>query len=229
MKNRDRKGCLSPDKVGIIIDKIINMAIGSALKIKGLFVYASRGFILRCRIKILHQPFLSEMLVLLFTFLLVTCHLSLVTAEIRDRVVAFVDNTAIMLSELEERYAKTAEVSPGITKDEVLNTMVNRLLLLREAKKMKLEAPSEDELLKEYIDLKIRAFIRIKEEELIDFYKEHVSDFHGSEFEDTREEIEEYLIEKELNERLKIHITELRGKAYIKIQLDPNKQVPNSK
>jgi hypothetical protein len=159
-------------------------------------------------------------IVLSVTFLLLFALCPLLSAGIRDRVVAFVDNTAIMLSELEERYAKTAEVSPGITKYEVLNTMVNRLLLLREAKKMELEAPSEDELLKEYIDLKIRAFIRIKEEELIDFYKEHVSDFHGREFEDTREEIEEYLIEKELNERLKMYINELRGKAYIKIQLE---------
>ncbi len=162
-----------------------------------------------------------------FYFLLFTSYFLLATGGIKDRVVAFVDNTAITLSELEERYAKTAEVSPGITRDEVLNTMVNRLLLLREAKKMRLEAPSEDELLKEYIDLKIRAFIKIKEEELIDFYKEHISDFHGRRFEDVREGIEDYLIEKELNERLKIHISELRGKAYIKIQLNPNNQIQN--
>jgi hypothetical protein len=41
----------------IIIDKIIYVAIVSTLQIKGLFVYASKGFTLRCRIKILHQPF----------------------------------------------------------------------------------------------------------------------------------------------------------------------------
>jgi len=33
------------------------MAIASALQIKGLFVYASKGFTLWCRIKILRQPF----------------------------------------------------------------------------------------------------------------------------------------------------------------------------
>ncbi|MEW6675653.1 MAG: hypothetical protein AB1348_06615 [Nitrospirota bacterium] len=155
-------------------------------------------------------------------FLLFTIHCSLATAGIRDRVVAFVDNTAITLSELEETYTKALRVTPGVTKDEVLNMMVNRLLLLREAKKIRLEAPSEDELLREYIDLKIRPFIKIKEEELVDFYEKHISDFHGSEFESVREEIEKYLIEKESNQHLKVHINELRGKAYIKIQLNPN-------
>ena len=99
-------------------------------------------------------------------FLLIPSLSPVLFAEIRDRVVAFVDNTAITLSELEETYADTLRVTPNITRDEVLNTMVNRVLLLREAKKIRLEAPSEDELLKEYIDLKIRAFIRIKEEEI---------------------------------------------------------------
>jgi hypothetical protein len=157
---------------------------------------------------------------LLIVFLLVTGHWSLVTGEIRDRVVAFVDNTAITLSELEETYAQTLRVTPDITKDEVINTMVNRLLLVKEAKKIKLEAPSEDELLREYIDLKIRAFIRIKEEKIEDFYKKHIDEFQGKEFDAVRDEIENYLTEKELNERLKQHINELREKACIKIQLN---------
>ena len=38
------------------------MAIVSALQTKGLFVYASKGFTLRCRIKILRQPFMSMLL-----------------------------------------------------------------------------------------------------------------------------------------------------------------------
>ncbi|OHE56151.1 MAG: hypothetical protein A2Z47_06625 [Thermodesulfovibrio sp. RBG_19FT_COMBO_42_12] len=156
---------------------------------------------------------------LLIVFLLITGHWSPATGEIRDRVVAFVDNTAITLSELEETYAQTLRVTPDIKKDEVLNTMVNRLLLVKEAKKIKLEAPSEDELLKEYIDLRIRAFIRIKEEEIEDFYKKHINEFQGKEFEAVRDEIENYLTEKELNERLKLHINELMEKACIKIQL----------
>jgi hypothetical protein len=144
----------------------------------------------------------------------------MLSAGIRDRVVAFVDNTAITLSELETTYNVTSKVTPDITKEEVLNTMINRILLLREADKLKLEAPSEDELLREYIDLKIKTFIIIKEEELINFYKTHIEEFQGKEFDDVRDDIENYLTEKELNQRLKSHIKELRENACIKIQLD---------
>jgi len=156
---------------------------------------------------------------LLVTFLLLFALCPLLSAEMRDRVVAFVDNIAITLSELEETYTKTQKVTPGITKDEVFNTMINRVLLLREAKKLKLEAHSENEMLRDYLDLKIRPFIRIKEEELIDFYEKHIRDFYGQEFEQVREKIETYLTEKEMNEHVKMHINELRGKAYIKLQL----------
>jgi len=155
---------------------------------------------------------------LIFLFLLFTLCSSLL-ADIRDRVVAYVDNDAITLSELEEKYANTLEITTDITKEEVLHTMVNRLLLLIEAKKIKLEAASKDALLKEYIDLKLRAFIRINEEEIADFYQVHIDDFQGKEIEEVREDIENVLTEKALNERLKSHINELKEKACVRIQL----------
>jgi len=166
-----------------------------------------------------HRCTVSLLCLTLVTLLLLFALCSLLCAEIKDRVVAFVDDTAITLSEFEEQYLKSLKVTPEITKEEVLNAMVNRLLLLREAKKNRLEAPSDDELLKEYIDIKIRTFIRIKEEEVLDFYQKHIEDFQGKEFETVREEIENYLTEAELNRLLKVHIDELRKKAYIKIQL----------
>src|SRR4030043_990021 len=156
--------------------------------------------------------------------LLVTCLLPTLSpsppSAIKDRVVAFVDNTAITLSELNEVYTESLKHTPDITKEEVLNTMLNRLLLLREAKKLRLEAASEEKLLQEYTDLKIRPHIRIKEEEVSDFYQKHINDFQGKEFEAVREEIEHYLAERELNQLLKNYINELRKKAYIKIQLN---------
>jgi hypothetical protein len=139
-------------------------------------------------------------------------------AEIRDRVVAFVDNTAITLSDLEMKYTETLKATPNITKEEVLNTMVNRTLLLREAKRFRLEAPSEEEQLKEYIDLKIRAFIRIRDQAITDFYQQHLIDFQGKELDEVRDQIETYLVENELNQRLKSHIDELRGKSCVKVQ-----------
>jgi hypothetical protein len=165
-------------------------------------------------------------------FLLVTRHSLLVTllllfalgsspfAMIKDHVVAFVDNTAITLSEFEEEYSKAQKVTPGITKEEVLNAMINRVLLLREAKKIRLAERSDDELLKEYIDLKLRPFVRVKEKDVLDYYEIHSKNFQGKALEDVREEIENYLAEAELNRLLKKHIEELRKKAYIGIQLE---------
>ena len=141
-------------------------------------------------------------------------------ADIKDRVVASVDNNAITLSELDEKYKETLKVTPAVTKEEVLTTMVNRLLLLDNAKEMRLEAPTEDALLREYIDLKIRSFIRIEENEITDFYQKHIDEFQGKTLDDMRDHIEKYLTEKEVNERLKSHIDDLREKSCVRMQLN---------
>lgn len=140
------------------------------------------------------------------------------SAEVlRDWVVAFVDDEAITNSELQEQYRATLKITPDISKEEVLNTMINRILILREAKKYRIEVPSPDAVLKEYIDLKERAFIRVPETEIEKYFKENSSMFPGKGFEDVRDDIEQYLIEKELNVRLKKTLDELRKTAYIKI------------
>ncbi|PKL52154.1 MAG: hypothetical protein CVV37_02690 [Nitrospira bacterium HGW-Nitrospira-1] len=152
--------------------------------------------------------------------LLVTCNLLLVTdgsTGVSDRVAAFVDDEAITNSELQEQYTETLKITPDITKDEVLNTMINRVLILRQAKKYRIEGPSPDEVIKEYIDLKVRAVIRVPETEIEKYYKENSSMFSGKEYDDIRDDIEKYLTEKELNARLKETLRELRKTAYIKI------------
>ena len=168
-----------------------------------------------------HLKLKTVHLKLIFTalFLLLTSYFSVSDAQLRDRVVAYVDNDAITLSELEERYSNALQTTPDITREEVLHIMVNRLLLLREARKIKLESLTEDALLQEYIDLKIRAFIRISEEDIVDFYEGNTEEFQEKELDTVREEIENVLIEKALNERLKSHIDELKEKACVKIQL----------
>jgi hypothetical protein len=148
----------------------------------------------------------------------VYCLLSTVCyAELIDRVVAFVDDKAITLSELNETHDKTKKVQPDISRREVLNTMINRVLLLNEAKRLRLEEKTDDQLINEYIEMKIKAFIRIKEEDLKEYYVNHISEFKEAGYEAVRDKIEEYLTEKEINELLRKHITELKSKAYIKI------------
>lgn len=140
-------------------------------------------------------------------------------AEIIDRVVAFVDDQAITLSELREEQEDVVKVAPGVTEEEVLNTMVNKRLLLRDAKRYRIEAPTEEEILRDYIDLKVRAFIRISEGQAEEFYQQNTDGFSGKPYDDVRDEIEEYLTEKEVNLRLKELVKELREKAYVKIQV----------
>ena len=157
-------------------------------------------------------------------FALVTCHLSLVApsshAVIRDRVVAFVDDQAVTWSELDEQYRNTTAISASVSRSEVLNTMINRIVLLKDARKYRIEAPSVEQVLKDYVDLKIRAFIRVNDADIARFYQENQRNFEGRDFEEVRDEIDRYLTEKELNERLKETLNDLRKKSYIRTFLD---------
>lgn len=137
--------------------------------------------------------------------------------ELIDRVVAFVDDKAITLSELHETYEKTKQVQPDISRKEVLTTMINRLLILSDAKRLKMEAKTDDELLNQYVELKVKATIRIKEDEIEDYYKKNIHEFQGEPYEAVKDRIEEYLKEREINSRMKKLIAELRAKAYVKI------------
>jgi hypothetical protein len=137
-----------------------------------------------------------------------------------DRIIAFVDDQAITLRELDDSYKAAKALSNSITREEVLNTMINRVILLREAKKYRLEAPTVDGVVKEFIDLKIRAFIMVNDADIEKFYKANMQNFQGREYEDVRDEIDLYLTEKLLNERLKETLNDLRKKAYIRIYLN---------
>ena len=130
------------------------------------------------------------------------------------------NDTVITLSDLKEMYEKTRKVRPDISMKEVLATMINRVLILNEAKRLKFEAKTDDELFNDYVELKVRAFIRIKEEETADFYAKNIQDFKGAPYEAVRDKIEEYLTEKEVNRLLKEQIAELRARAYVKIVME---------
>lgn len=156
-------------------------------------------------------PFLVGVLLLL--------HVPFTHADIYDRVAAFVDNQAITLSEFEEQYAATLKLSPQIAREEVLNTMINRILLLKEAHKYRIEAPTKEEVVNEYINLKVKAFIRVSDAATEAFYRQNTTQFSGRDYEAVRGEIENYLTEKMLNDRLKEILRDLRKSSYIRVQL----------
>lgn len=137
--------------------------------------------------------------------------------QVIDGIAAFIDSDAITIVELEEAYAKAKLVDPSVTYETVLNSMINRKLLLRDAGKMRIENKCEEEIIGEYIELKVRAFIKISDADIENYYESNKSEFKGLKLADAREKIELYLIEKEVNQRLKRHIERLKSNAYIKI------------
>jgi len=167
----------------------------------------------------LDPSFIFKFVLICLLLLLQSESLSLCYAELIDRVVAYVDDKAITCSEFMERYSKMKEVVPALTKEEAINSMVNTLLLLDQARKMKLEAASDDDLVREYVDIKIKSRIFIKEEVLMEYYNKNKEEFRGKDYIAVREEIENYLTELATNKKLKEHIEELRHQSNIEIQL----------
>lgn len=134
-----------------------------------------------------------------------------------DKLAAYVDDTAITLSDLQNETGKIRETVPYMTQKEILNSMINRLLLLKEARKIRLEAQTDDELINAYLDIKIKSRIFIKEDDITEFYKKHSEEFKGQDELLVRDQIEKYLLEKEFNDILKKHLEELWQLAEIKI------------
>lgn len=153
------------------------------------------------------------------TALLVLAVLCNGEAALLDRVAAYVGNEAVTLGELEDKYEAAKKISPDIQRVEVLNTMINRLLLKREAARRKITGPSDDAIIEQFIDLTIRSYIIIKYDEIEKFFVENPGKFPLTDIEDIRSEVEKYLTEREVNRRLATLIEELRKQSYVKIQL----------
>lgn len=151
-------------------------------------------------------------------------------AEILDRVVAVVDDEIVLSSELEEAFQGASDTGIEVTREEVLNGLINRILLLKQAKKIKRKHIFTDQavhddnvLINEYIEKRLKAFIRIPYREIEVFYEEN-KEFFSEDFHDVRDEIEAYLVELELNKKLQEHLETLKKQSYIRIQLDTSEE-----
>jgi len=149
-------------------------------------------------------------------------------AELLERIVAIVNDDVILQSEFSMAFEKAIKYDPDIIKSDVLDDMIDRLLLLKEARKFRLTSsdlgqgkPRDDRIMiKEYIDVRLRGFIHVPYEDIEYYYYQNRDSFSGKEFYDVRDEIEEYLIEQELNIKLVEHIENLKLNSYIRIQLE---------
>jgi hypothetical protein len=168
---------------------------------------------------------------MIVVFLLVSCALSPVSsacAEVLERVVAIVNDDLILLSEFQEALKSARETDSSVTREGVLNEMIDNLLLLEEAKKFRTGTASrgrrndrEDRvIIHEYIDRRIKALIHIPYEDIEHYYQMNRDLYGGKEINEVRDAIEEQLVASELKSKVREHIEELRKKAYIRIQLD---------
>lgn len=138
-----------------------------------------------------------------------------------DRVVAFIDDQAITLRDFQQYYRLASRFHKGLTPEKAIETLINRLIILREAYRMKLKGSSDDELINTYIDIKIRAFVRVSEDEIIRFYRANRERLGGVALDDVRDQIETLLREKKVNSLLKRHLRRLKQGSYIKVNYIP--------
>ncbi len=148
-------------------------------------------------------------------------------AEMLERIVAIVNDDVILQSEFFQAYETAKEYDPDAQEAGVLEEMINRLLLLREARKFRLaaldneqgEAKDDRVIIKEYIDIRLKGFIHVPYEDIEYYYYQNRDSFSGRDFYDVRNEIEEFLIEQEFNVKLLEYIEDLRRNAYIRVQI----------
>jgi hypothetical protein len=162
-------------------------------------------------------------------FLLLTSYFLLPTysqAVDLDRIVAIIDDDVILSSELEDAFLVAVMTDDGVTKDEVLEDMIDRFLLLKQAKRFRISSPGnggeineDDRIVNEYIEKRIRAVIYIPFEKMESYYMDNIESYGNRKFHKVKNEVEAELIEEELKTRLKKHVKELRGRAYIRVQV----------
>jgi hypothetical protein len=148
-------------------------------------------------------------------------------AELLERIVAIVNDDVILHSEFSKALEIAREYDTDVIDSDVLDEMIDRLLILKEARKFRLTSSANEEgkakddmvIIKEYIDVRLRGFIHVPYEDVEYYYYQNRDSYSGKDFFDVRNEIEEYLIEQELNIKLLEYIEDLKRNAYIRIQM----------
>jgi hypothetical protein len=148
-------------------------------------------------------------------------------AEMLERVVAVVNEDVILLSELRSEVQLRKSGGAEASEADVLDEMIDRMLLLAQTEKMRLEEgvdpdktlAAEDKMINDYIERRVKAFIHIPLKDMEDYYSRNTSLYGGKKFYDVKDEIEAKLVEARLQDRLREHIRGLRKDSYIRVQL----------
>lgn len=149
------------------------------------------------------------------------------SSELVERIVAVVNHDVILLSEFKAAVRRAEENGKKADPVGIVNGIINERLLLKQAEKFNLARVSGEEgalepdrIIENYINKRIRALIHISYREVEAYYYNNIRKYGGRAFDDVKSEIEEYLLGKMLETRLRQHIDELRENARIRIQLN---------
>lgn len=140
--------------------------------------------------------------------------------EIINRVVAYVDNQVITLKDFLKFKDEITKKVQQISNKEIVELLINRKLLVKKGKELFFEGQEED-IINNYIEIKVKSKIIITENQIKDYYEENKKFLGTESYLTLREQIEKYLFEKELNIKLKALIQELKDESDIKIIFIP--------
>lgn len=146
-------------------------------------------------------------------------------AEIIERVVAIVNDDIILLSEFKDAYRGAALSRARISEGEFLDEMINKILILQQARRFGFDASVESRefadnlIVEKYLERRIKAFIHIPFADVENYYLDNRPLFKGKSFFDVQDEIEAVLLDESLGDKISQHIKELRDNSYIRVQL----------
>lgn len=164
----------------------------------------------------------TSVLVTLFSLLLAFTVLK-ASSKMIDRVVAYVDDEAITYVDLRDFVERMKKRGVSVREKEALNTLINRRLLILDALRLKLQAETDDELIDKYINIKIRPFVLVREEEARQYYERHKKELSGADYQTVRDRIMKILFEKKLNRAIEERLRELKKRHVVKINYHPEK------
>jgi hypothetical protein len=141
--------------------------------------------------------------------------------------VAVVNKEVILYSELQAAVTKAKAAGEEKSEIEILEERINRTLLLEQAMKFRVEMETYNQddtearnMIDDYINRRIKAFIHVPFEEIENYYMSHKDEFSGRDVYEAWDAIENRLRIDRLTLKLDEHISMLRKEAYIKVQLD---------
>ena len=95
------------------------------------------------RQRFLINKYIKQLLTVLCVLLIISP--VYIAAEILERVVAIVDDEVVLLSEFEESVRLAEEAGERLSEELIINQIINKIILLREARKFGLIKNSENQ------------------------------------------------------------------------------------